>query len=331
MSTSASNSLSTLDKLRTSRGNHELINYFHKLLRSNTSEAFRLINEENVSFPSLFLLRPQINTNYTSRYLNTRKKNSLLLLNAMLSMNSSVFNSLSRSLGSETPEILKWMLETGKDDSGLRNQFDRIIDSCAIILVREYQDSSVLPTIKEIIYNRNREGLFYHDLVWAFFESRNPNCIMMLAEGLKSDDERDVELSQKLLKFIPVGQNETSPRDIQYLNIYNWYRDNYPFLIYTGESFQQKPNPSPFEVYLEAKYLCKEVSQGNGTPESTLNEDELRITDQFSNLDENCKLLLSNYSYLLYRQNIHWWNNWLHSPINEQLKIAVARLGGIPC
>lgn len=330
MSDSSLNSLSTLDKLRTSRGNRELSAYFYKLLRSNTSKAVKLINEETVSFSSLFLLRPQINKPYIFRFLNTRNKNSLLLVNAMLSKNFSNFNNLSRSIGSETPAILKWMLETGKDESGSRNQYDSILDSCAIILVKEYQDNTILPVIKEIMYNRNRKGMFIHDLAWAFFESRNPNCIMMLAEGLNSEDQKDIELSQKLLRFITVTQDD-SPTEIQYINIYYWLRDNYPFLYYTGESFQQKPNPSPFEVSLEAKYLCKKVSLDNGMPEDPLNEEEIRIMDQFTNLDENSKLLLSNYSYVLYRQNIYWWNNWLHYPISEQLKIAVARLGGIPC
>ncbi|WP_010251186.1 hypothetical protein [Acetivibrio cellulolyticus] len=325
------NSLSTLDKVRTSRGNRELSNYFYKFLRTDTTKAISLINEDTLSFPSLFLLEPQINRTPINRYLNTRNKNVLMLTNAINSKNFSRFSYISRNIGDNTPSILKWILETGKDESGLRGQYDKILDSCSLILVREYKDNSILPVVRDIIYNRNRKGLFIHDLVWAFFESRDPNCIMMLAEGLKSDDKKDVEISKKLLRFIPCVKNNTLNEEMQYLSIFYWFRDNFPFLYYTDESFQQKPNPSPFEVSLASKYLYKKVSVDNGIIESELTEDELRIENIFNSIDEKNKLLLSNYSFILHNQNIYLWNNWIHNPVSEQLKIACARLGGTLC
>ncbi|OPZ87595.1 MAG: hypothetical protein BWY74_03364 [Firmicutes bacterium ADurb.Bin419] len=331
MSDFAQPPLSTLDEVRTSRGSHELSEYFIKLVRSDTAKAIRLINEDHISFPSLFLLKPQIDRTPVSRYLNNRNKNALMLTDAITSKNFWRFSHVSRIIGNDTPSILKWMLVSGKDENGLISRYDEILDSCALILVREYRDNSILPVVKEIIYDRNRKGLFDHDMIWAFFESRDPNCIMMLAEGLNSSDIKDIELSKKLLRFIPGINNNNSPEDMQYINIFYWLRDNYPFLYYTGECFQQKPDPSPFEVSLPAKYLYKKVSVDNGRIESTLTEDELRTIEQFNSIDEKSQLLLANYSFILHSRNIHMWSNWIHYPISEQLKIASARLGGTPC
>ncbi len=324
------NSLSTLDKLRTSRGSNELFQYFLQLVRSDTRKAIRLINEDLLSFPSLFLLKPQINRTPVGRYLNRRNKNALMLTDAIISKNFWRFSHVSRIIGNDTPSILKWILISGKDDNGLRSHYDKILDSCALILIREYKDNSILPVIKEIIYDRNRKGLFTHDIIWAFFEARDPNCIMMLAESLNSSDSKDIELSKKLLRFIPCIKNNSS-ENMQYLNVFYWLRDNYPFLYYTGESFQQKTDPSPFEISLSAKYLNKKVSTDNGRLENTLTEDELMAINQFNSIDEKSQLLLANYSFILHSRNIYIWNNWIHYPISEQLKIAGSRLGGIPC
>lgn len=324
------NSMSTLDKLRTNRGNNELVQYFFKLVRSDTGKAITLINEEQLSFPSLFLLRSQIIRTPVNRYLNKRNKNALMITNAIISKNYWRFGQVSRIIGNDTPPILKWILTSGKDDTGLRSNYDRILDSCALILIREYKDNSILPVIKEIIYNRNRNGLFTHDMIWAFFEARDPSCIMMLAEGLNSSDSKDIELSKKLLRFIPCIKN-SSLDNMQYLNVYYWFRDNYPFLYYTGESFQQKTDPSPFEVSLSAKYLNKKVSIDSGRIEDPLTEEELMVIDQFNGIDEENQLLLANYSFILHNRNIHMWNNWIHYPVSEQLRIASERLGGLPC
>lgn len=324
------NSLNTLDKLRIDKGNSKLSNYFYRTLVKNPSKAVTLINQNNLSFPSFYILLPQISKPSLSRYLNKQNKAALKITKGIRSKNFSRFSKIAKSVDINTPEVLKWILETGKDNDLSRGEYIEILDSCAIILVKEFRDDSILPVLKEIIYNRYKQGLFIHDMVWAFFESRNPKCILMLAESLNSCDEKDVELSKKLLKFIPAVKSSDLPNEILYKSIFYWLRDNYPFIYYTGECFQQMPNPSPFEVSLDAKYLFKKVSN-EGNIESSLTQDELRLINIFNTLDVNSKILLSNYSFILHNQNIYWWNNWLHNPISEQLKISTAKLGGTPC
>lgn len=320
--------LSTLDKMRVDRGYGELSQYFRKMLIRNTSKAIKLINDDNLCFPTLFMLLPQINKSSFSRYLNSRNRATLDITRAIRSKKYSNFSKLSKEM--DVPGVLKWILQTSKDDDLSRGEYIDILDCCAIILIKEYRDYSALPVIKEIIYNRYKQGLFIHDMVWAFFECRNPNCILMLAESLYSQDEKDIELTKELLKFIPGVRYNNLSKELLYRNICYWLRDNLPYIYYTGESFQQRPNPSPFEVSLSAKYLNKKVST-DGNIETALTEDEKRLLNTFNSLDVNSQILLSNYSFILRNQNINWWNNWIHYPINEQLRISVAKLGGTLC
>ncbi|HPU42525.1 MAG TPA: hypothetical protein PKY26_09030 [Acetivibrio clariflavus] len=320
--------LSTLDKMRLDRGNRNLSFYFHKLLVRNPSKALNLINEDNLSFPALYILLPQISKPSLSRYLNSRNKKVIDVIKSIRSKSFSRFNELTKNI--DVAETLKWILQTGKDDAMSRGEYTDILDSCAIILVREYKDYSILPVIKEIIYNRYKQGLFIHDMVWAFFECRDPNCILMLAEGFNSEDEKEVELTKELLKFIPVVRNSSLSKEMLYSNVRYWLKENLPFIYYTGESFQQMPDPSPFEVSLGAKYLFKKVSR-DGTIEGNLTDDEKRQLNIFNTLDINSQILLSNYSFILHNQNIYSWNNWIRYPITEQLKISAAKLGGSIC
>ncbi len=320
--------LSTLDMIRSEKGSDELPEYFRKMLVRNPSKAIELINEDNLSFPSLYILLPQIGKPPFSRYLSSRNRDAITVTKAIRSKNFSRFRQVAVNI--EAPEILKWILQTGKNDSLSRGEYIDILDSCAIILVREYRDYSMLPVIKEIIYNRYKQGLFIHDMVWAFFECRDPNCILMLAESLNSNDERDIELTKKLLKFIPVVKYNDIPNDLLYRNICYWLKDNYPFIYYTGESFQQMPDPSPFEVSLGAKYLHKKVTN-DGKFENPLSEAEKQQLNIFNTLDVNSQILLSSYSFILHNKNIYWWSNWINYPINEQLRISVDMLGGTLC
>lgn len=324
------NTFNTLDKIRIDKGNNKLSDYFYKTLLRNPSKAVTLINQSNLSFPAFNILIPQISKPYLLKYLNKQNKAALKITKGIRSKNFSRFSQIVKDIDSNTPEILKWILESSKDEDMSRGEYIEILDSCAIMLVKEFRDDSILPVLKEIIYSRYKQGLFFHDILWAFFESRNPNCILMLAESLNSSNEKDVELSKKLLKFIPVAKSSVLSNEILYKSIFYWLRDNYPFIFYTGECFQQMPNPSPFEVSLDAKYLFKKVSS-DGSIENSLTQDEMKLINIFDTLDNNSKILLSNYSFILRNQNIYLWNNWIHYPISEQLKISVAKLGGTSC
>jgi hypothetical protein len=200
----------------------------------------------------------------------------------------------------------------------------------SILLTRGYKDKTILPIIVDLIFSKNRRGLFNHDLIWIFFEAREPFSLMLVANYLGSKDTEDLKLAHKLLDFVPcIGMPRGNDFKIQYMAFVYWLQENYPFLYFTGESFQRTSKPMPYRVILDAKYLCKEVSLHTGEVLIPLSENDKLLASNFNNLYEDNKLLLSKFSVRIHEENIHLWNSWINRPVAKQISIAKARIGGV--
>ncbi|APC78863.1 TPA: hypothetical protein ACXDAZ_004076 [Clostridium botulinum] len=324
------NTINFLDKRMDDSGVDNIRSFFYQLAKENEKEALNLINDENLHFTSLFVLRPEIEELNLFQKLNARNRIALGITNEILSSkrNISDVEYLSFDYIQAVHSVLKWMLETGCINDGLDDQYDEILDITAIFLTKIYRDKTVLPIIAEMIFSRYKQGLLIHDLAWAFFESRDPISLSIISERLQSKELKDVELAQELLSFVP-GVDIQSNIDIkkQYLSFLDWFGKNNLFLHFTGESFQQVKNPVIYRVVLEAKYLCEPVSIDTGEILRILSGKECKLIDQFKRLDENTQELLSEFSVMLHHNNICKWQYWLECPIGEQIKFA--RIGGI--
>lgn len=221
---------------------------------------------------------------------------------------------------------LKGMFERGISQQWLSDKDNEVLDRTAILLTRVHGDKTILPNIVDMIFYRNREGLFTHDLIWAFFEAKDPFSLMLIANYLGSAEDKDVILARELLDFVP-GIDMTSGKNSrkQYIKFLYWLEENYPFLYFTGESFQRTSRPIPYVVDLEAKYLQKAVSIITGKPLAPFTEKENHLLVDFTNLDEEDKLLLSKFSFKIYHENIYLWNSWIAKSITGQISIAKAR------
>jgi len=222
--------------------------------------------------------------------------------------------------------ILKDMFEKAISEHGLSNEHDELLDLTAMILIKTHNDKTILPTIIDMIFFRNREGLFTHDLIWAFFQAKDPYSLMLIANYLDSDDENDVKLANKLLDFVPSSDMTRSDGGKQHKAFFYWLKENYHYLYFTGEGFQRTSNPIPYIVALDAKYLCKQVSLYTGKPLIPFTKKETALLVYFNNLDENSKLLLSGCSLRIHHQNMHSWKSWINHSITKQMRIAKARL-----
>ncbi len=318
-----------LDKIRYGDGRDRLINFFIKLAKKDIKMTVDLINQESLSFTSLYLLKSKIKDLGIFESLSIRNKIAFDLMDeTIMDKKSSDSLNLSSKYISKVYSAFKWILETGAADDGLDNKFDEILDMSAAILTREYRDRSVLPVISDVIFKRYKKGFFIHDLVWAFFESRDTHSLVLIANRLQSEEPKDVELACSLLCFVPgIEDNVSKKRDEKYLAFINWIEENNMFLRFTGESFQLTRRPSVYIVNLDAKYLCKMVSVDTGETLKALNEKECELLDEFKILDEDDKRLLSGFSLAMHRKNMRLWDEWMGNPIKEQLRIA--RSGGL--
>jgi hypothetical protein len=242
---SAHKNIAYLDGIRNRNGLENLKGEFHEIANNDPDKACKLLNDPNMRFPTLFVLQPEIKKCDLHEHLNTRNTHALDLVNDILTGTIPV--TYKEKLNYYP--TLKWMMETGYASDGLNDHYDEVMDKVALMLTRVHRDKTCLRYIEEIIFNRHRKGFFIYDMVWAFFESSEPEDLTLIAHRLRSINPKDVELARQLLNFIP-GINAGYGNDPmkQYKHCTNWIHRNRNSMQYTGESFQQNSNPSRYAV-----------------------------------------------------------------------------------
>lgn len=323
-----SDSVYSLDKIRLKYGAGKLRDTFRDMLDNNIEKAVKLINN-NISFTTLFLLQSEINKSDVFSRLSTQNKYALQITNDIILRDTLDHPPFWTDYRGEYYAPMKWILETGYIDDGLNDQFDEVISTSAVILAKVYNDKNSIRIMPQLIFKRNKKRAFIYDMVWGFFETAQPENLVMVAEQLRSPDQKDVELARRLLDFIPcISMDSQENPNKQYQSTLKWINQNKKFLQYTGESNQQTSTPARYAISLEAKYLQRPAASIHDSSVRTLAESENKNLHTFKRLDQETKLLLSNYSDILSRQSKHKWNQWLQNPIDKQIEIASRVLGG---
>lgn len=322
--------INLLDKVRFARGTDGLRNFFSILLKNNKEEAISLINNSNLSFTSLFILKTDLEKSVPLSYLNIRNQVTFRLIDELLKKTSPTDEGLLiHGYDPKLYTVLRWILETGFSGDGLSDEYDEILDVISVILITEFKDMTILPIVAHMIFNRNKKGTLIHDLVWAIFQSEVPQSLTLIAERLLSPNRKDIELARKLLSFIPeIDMSAKGDNGKQYLSFVSWLRENGPFLLFTGESLQQCSTPSPCAIRLDSKYLCKPTLVNNSIRSNLASEKESELLKIFNSLEKHIQVLLSKFSFKLYRQNPYFWYMWINYPIVEQINIARKEIGG---
>ena len=200
-------------------------------------------------------------------------------------------------------------------------------EDISTLLRNSRKDKTTLAIIVDKIFLKNREGLFTHDLIWAFFQAKKPYSLMLIANYLGSEDACDVKLARELLNFVPhIDMTRGKDSKKQYIAFRYFLEENYPFLLFTGESFQRTSRPVRYIIDLEAKYLCRQLFLDTGKPLKAYTENENKLLGYFNKLDEDNKILLSKFSLRIHYENIYLWKSWINNSITEQLNIAKAWL-----
>ncbi len=318
------NHTSRLDYLRQNQGMYRLRAVFRDLAAQNRRKAVRYLNDDMLGFPTLYILLPDIEALDLYEELSARNIAAIELC-AKKSGNPGLSLRLKGLLphdGDAVRKALSWMFSTGLYWDGpdkLYDSFDAAMDVAAGLLVRTYGDTAVLPAVAELIFRRNRKGLFIHDLVWSFFQSCEPDALKLIAEYLLSADLRDVRLACRLLHLtLPEGAGAVRRREL-YLRYLSWFGENKPYLRFTGECFQQTSEPNPLYVDTEARYLGKRISPRDGKPLEPLSREETECLARFRTVPEQEREILAAYSARIRGRDIRTWEEWLRGPVSEQV------------
>ncbi len=324
--------LSYLDKLRHYQGTYKVKASVKKLGETNRKKLIYYLNDKKMSFSTLFILLPEMDRLNIYKELSQRNKVALRICAQVMqdeALREKITMDTDKAENSDEKHFtLKWMFATGYKDDGLNDKFDEVLDATVALLIKTYKDKTILPNVAEMIFKRHRKGLFKHDLIWAFFESHDPYTLRLIANYLRSREKKDVQLASQLLNYNiseDVNSNKVQPHSYQSYLL--WLKENYSFIYYTGESYQLTAQPSPWRVNLGKKYLCEHKPQGENR--IAAQEKEQRALKDFDQLNDNEKLLLSDFSYKLHKRNIYSWKKWMASPVDKQIESAKKGLGGM--
>ncbi len=322
--------LSLLDNIRFSNGSEGLKNYYHCLLQNNREVSLEMINDHKLQFVTLYLLRHELSKANVAEAINPLYRKSLEIVAELTGKKTAKTEKTIRSGQEDTASALRWMIRTGYFYNDTDKDYDQLMELSSLMLTRSFRDTAVLPEIAEMIFARQRGGKLIHELVWAFFEARSPESLLLIARRLYSPDSSEISLSKRLLCFVPVIRKWPDISGIAlYSGVLSWLQNNRAYLYYTGESLHLSSSPIYYAVSWAAKYLCRPVSVDTGEPLIALNELENALSSRFGELPERLQQQLADFSYMLYRKNIYQWNTWIRFPIDVQTSLATQIMGGL--
>ena len=326
MPSSGNSAISPLDKIRIKNGIEELKAQFNTVLKKSHGEAANLINDKRLYFTTLFLLLPEIDN--ANLYGELASRNLLAIKVCAIALRDPGLESHVQPAGSDNEanlkDSLKWILKTGAANDGLSDDFEQVLDSAAAMLIKNHKDTELMPLIAEMIFKRNKRGGLIHDLVWAYFQQRDPKSLRTIARFLLSDNTQDVHLAAQLLHLPQTGgTGRSNDRQRQYNAFLSWLNENEAYMYASRESFQCSSEPNAYEVDLNAKYLCKRISPlQTGLREEHLTAGEKKRLDKFKMVREQDRETLSAFSNQMYRRNPQAWQRWIERTSAEQIRMA---------
>ena len=226
---------SMLDNARAEGGSKKMGTVFAGIARQNRNEAIALITGEGLSFSSFYMLMPQIREAGLLQQLRQKHKLAINIINRLLNSPESSLDLSVKKQGIH--EALLWMVKTGVDEVD-EEEYRRVMDLSASVLLRTYNDRSVLPYMSQLIFGRKKKGQNIHNLCWAFFGSEDVQALKLIAERLDSEDPDDVILARKMLK----------PNEMNGDEYLSWLEDNKDNLEFSGVGMQCSHEPVIFRI-----------------------------------------------------------------------------------
>lgn len=311
--------INPLDRCRYIDGIEAFYRVTEMMIKNSINEFIEVLNDERLCFMSLYLLKDKIKEINVFKDMNERNKVALDFLNEIIT--EGAFDEKIR-----TPEsfynTLRWIIDTGHNEDGIKDEFDQIMDAAITFLIVEYGDRSILPLTSDLIFKRSRKGLYIHDIVWAFFEARDIYSLILIGKRLDSENKVDSDLAKQLLSFIPSEVLDIRDDSEVYKSFISWFDINSRYLYYYGESFQSSNKPLVYKINYEAKYICHIISSVSGEFLKDPNKVECELLEEFRTLGEEEMIYLSDFSADLYRKNTKLWGEWMLNPVNDQLRTA---------
>lgn len=318
--------ISYLDKIRKYEGIENCRAQFLDIYKKDSPKAADLLNDPMTSFTSFFTLLGAIRERGLKISYSIRNKYAIRIMDEIKKRNKGFEKNMSREI---MRPVLKWMFETGFEGDGISDEYDEILDLAASELINTYKDKSIMPKAADLMFKRNRQGRYNHDLVWAFFRSSTPYAIKLVAERICSNDKKDIEFACELLNIDKKNIGDRGKRQRFCGDFIRWINENERFLYFTEENLQFSNSPALFDIDLERKYLNLGTLSYKRQPVKLADKSEKECLEKFKSLKDEEKALLSEYSCKIHDRDFAAWKKWIKAPVGEQIKIAKASRGNV--
>lgn len=281
-------------------------------MKVNREQAIQQLQDENLHYPSIYVLRNVIDEENLIQVLNKRAKRSLEFVR-------NDRNDIHGWVQTLQPPLL-WMIHSGGEEN-VDPVYLKKLDAAACLLTVVYGNRTILAAIARMIFFRCRNQLPYHDLVWAFLEAQEPYSLALIAERLRSKNHKESDCARRILSFIPgIDRKNDIEGEGQFTRFCHWMEENGGYLYYKGETFDTTHLPTPYVTIWPAKYLGLLVSTYDGIPFAALSKKEKRLWKQLNLLEEEKQKDLSGYSWTMRCNDPLNWRKWIGMSIKKQMK-----------
>ena len=269
-----------LDRVWRSQGAAGVRAAFRSIARRSREDAIRALNDEENGFPVTYILAQEVEKLGLEAELPSRALYGLWLVAAKAqdAERAARYAALLGVHGKVSPpeDALKWVILTGAGWDGPhagRDDYDAALDLAAAYYAASFNDAQTLTRLAELVFYRNRRGLFVHDLVWGLLQGADASALSVVAKYIVSDNASDSDLACKLLGL--KTPRNASDKVKTYAKFTEWLAENRPFIYLTGEHFNAMSVPHHLELDEEAKYLKREIHPRTREPFTPLTEEEL--------------------------------------------------------
>lgn len=319
MNSIANPSAATLDRIRRNQGSQACRDFFTEYEKKGRAAAIRLADDRALSFGTFFTILPELRRLQLQEELSERGRTAAHLCETVLSGQKTGMG-ICPEMNGGCQDTLLWIFLTGALDDGLDGDFDRILDASAAVLAKTYHDESFLPALVSLMFRRNRNGSYVHDLAWAFLQSHSSKALQLAADYLRSENSDDVGLAEELL-HLPHTADARSRKE-QYASYLKWLEENAPYLLFDCAGFNATAQPHVCSIDLTAKYLGHAAAELKNSPRDGLTDSERSMLAAFANMRDEEKEALAHFSAVFHKHSPARWKRWLNIPLDLQLQIA---------
>lgn len=284
---------------------------------SDRTHALSLINDPQLEFPVLFLLRDKLEIRDSE--LGVRPKLVLSQIDSVLQGTESA--PVEADSFPDQHDLLVgsllWMLRTGWQNI-ISTDYTQVIDRTAIQILHTYHQNWI-KGMTDLIFYRYKNKSQRHYLVSALQETAEPVSLVYQANYLLSDQNVENSYARKLLGFIPEVRHAVN-NQAAFLAFETWYEENGNYLVYTGENNDAVPAGIPYRIHYSAKYLGKVVQAKSGHPIQILLPEEYDHYQTFISLPGRIRKALAARSASIRNQKPEKWRRWMELSVREQLE-----------